>query len=115
MSARLLHTLASCISSYSKRTDNEKDRRLEQLANGSHASSPQLDDYSGQLNTIRRTEYPQLYEPTPKSIGSSDTTGLKTVFLDHAGSTLYAASHIRAHTEEMLSQIPANPHSRHAA
>ncbi|KAJ2393623.1 hypothetical protein GGI23_005008, partial [Coemansia sp. RSA 2559] len=36
-------------------------------------------------------------------------------FLDHTGSTLYAASHIRAHAEEMLSQIPANPHSRHAA
>ncbi|KAJ2844030.1 hypothetical protein GGI22_007012, partial [Coemansia erecta] len=115
MSARLLHTLASYISSYSKRTDNTKDRHLEQLANDSHASSPQVDDYSGQLDTIRRTEYPQLYEPTPKSNGYSGTARLKTVFLDHAGSTLYAASHIRAHAEEMLSQIPANPHSRHAA
>ncbi|KAJ2799073.1 hypothetical protein H4S07_005538, partial [Coemansia furcata] len=61
-------------------------------------------DYGGRLETIRHKEYPQLYNASSQ---------LKTVFLDHAGSTLYAASHIRAQTEEMLTTIPANPHSNH--
>ncbi|KAJ1662386.1 Molybdenum cofactor sulfurase [Coemansia sp. RSA 1646] len=46
---------------------------------------------------------------------ASNITKLQTVFLDHTGSTSYAANHIRAHAEEMLSQIPENPHPRHAA
>ncbi|KAJ1822168.1 hypothetical protein LPJ75_000540, partial [Coemansia sp. RSA 2598] len=66
-----------------------------------------VDDYHGRLDEIRRSEYPQLFEP-----GSSR---LKTVFLDHTGSTLYAASHIRAMADELLINIPANPHSQHAA
>ncbi|KAJ1913773.1 hypothetical protein LPJ71_002446 [Coemansia sp. S17] len=61
-------------------------------------------DYGGRLEAIRHKEYPQLYNASSQ---------LKTVFLDHAGSTLYAASHIRAQAEEMLTTIPANPHSNH--
>ncbi|KAJ1935655.1 hypothetical protein FBU59_005316, partial [Linderina macrospora] len=62
-----------------------------------------IDDYNGRLETIRRAEYPQLF--------SGDS--LRTVYLDHAGSTLCAASHVRNHTNMLLTQIPANPHSRH--
>ncbi|KAI8325979.1 PLP-dependent transferase, partial [Martensiomyces pterosporus] len=40
---------------------------------------------------------------------------LKTVYLDHTGSTLYAASHVRSLMEELLTNIPSNPHSRHAS
>ncbi|KAJ2556845.1 hypothetical protein EV175_001731 [Coemansia sp. RSA 1933] len=112
MATKLLQTLASYVVSYSKRTD---DRRVEQPNNDHHAPSSPVDDYNGRLDSLRRTEYPQLFEPASTSEGSSCTPKLKTVFLDHAGSTLYAASHIRAHAEEMLCQIPANPHSRHAA
>ncbi|KAJ2503451.1 hypothetical protein GGH96_000241 [Coemansia sp. RSA 1972] len=54
-------------------------------------------DYNGRLDEIRRTEYPQL----------------KTVFLDHTGSTVCAASHIQSFATELMTQIPANPHSRH--
>ncbi|KAJ2277959.1 hypothetical protein J3F81_000709 [Coemansia sp. RSA 371] len=54
-------------------------------------------DYNGRLDEIRRTEYPQL----------------KTVFLDHTGSTVCAASHIQEFAAELMTQIPANPHSRH--
>ncbi|KAJ2746520.1 hypothetical protein GGI20_001295 [Coemansia sp. BCRC 34301] len=61
--------------------------------------------YGERLEAIRCNEYPQLYDASSQ---------LRTVFLDHAGSTLYAASHIRAQTEEMLATIPANPHSQHA-
>ncbi|KAJ2456095.1 hypothetical protein GGF42_003320 [Coemansia sp. RSA 2424] len=72
-------------------------------------ASPTVDvddcDYDGRLEAIRRKEYPQLYDASSQ---------VRTVFLDHAGSTLYAASHIRAQAEEMLATIPANPHSHHA-
>ncbi|KAJ2159392.1 hypothetical protein GGF46_003056 [Coemansia sp. RSA 552] len=57
-----------------------------------------VDDYAGQLDSIRDKEYPHL----------------RPAFLDHAGSTVYAANHIRAYTEELLTNVPANPHSRHA-
>ncbi|KAJ1996310.1 hypothetical protein GGI26_000017 [Coemansia sp. RSA 1358] len=73
-----------------------------------------VDDYNGRLDSIRQSEYPQLFEPASLAEASSTVPQLKTVFLDHAGSTLYAASHIRAHADGMLSHIPANPHSRHA-
>ncbi|KAJ1954973.1 hypothetical protein EC988_002140 [Linderina pennispora] len=62
-----------------------------------------VDDYGGRLDAIRRTDYPQLF---------SDGT-LRTVYLDHAGSTLCSASHVRNHTNMLLTNIPANPHSRH--
>ncbi|KAJ2553942.1 hypothetical protein EV175_002754 [Coemansia sp. RSA 1933] len=94
---------------------SEKDHYPESPTNTLKDSLPPVDDYNGRLDTIRRAEYPQLFEPVTASKRSSYTTKLKTVFLDHTGSTLYATSHIRAHVEEMLSQIPANPHSRHAA
>ncbi|KAJ1773236.1 hypothetical protein LPJ74_000746 [Coemansia sp. RSA 1843] len=95
---------------------NTSGGRLGPSASDLRAASLQVDDYNGRLDSIRRTEHPQLFEPAPTSPkGSSNTTKLQTVFLDHTGSTLYAASHIRAHAEEMLSQIPANPHSRHTA
>ncbi|PIA19563.1 PLP-dependent transferase [Coemansia reversa NRRL 1564] len=70
-----------------------------------------VDDYDGQLDTIRQTEYPQLFDP--QSLDRGEKPQLKTVYLDHGGSTLYAASYIKAHTEAMLLNIPANPHSRH--
>ncbi|ORX72068.1 PLP-dependent transferase [Linderina pennispora] len=62
-----------------------------------------VDDYGGRLDAIRHTDYPQLF---------SDGT-LRTVYLDHAGSTLCSASHVRNHTNMLLTNIPANPHSRH--
>ncbi|KAJ1740071.1 hypothetical protein LPJ55_004616 [Coemansia sp. RSA 990] len=65
-------------------------------------------DYNGRLDEIRKTEYPQL------SISQeTNQSEQQTVFLDHAGSTLCAASHIRAFSHELLTHIPANPHSRH--
>ncbi|KAJ1878413.1 hypothetical protein LPJ57_003429 [Coemansia sp. RSA 486] len=79
------------------------------MSNGSVRYGVQqgVDDYHGRLDAIRRSEYPQLFEP--------GTSRLKTVFLDHTGSTLYAASHIRAMADELLANIPANPHSQHTA
>ncbi|KAJ2491736.1 hypothetical protein IWW37_002060 [Coemansia sp. RSA 2050] len=62
------------------------------------------DDYGGELEAVRRKEYPQLFNASSL---------LTTVFLDHGGSTLYAASYVRAQAEEMLTTIPANPHSNH--
>ncbi|KAJ2767228.1 hypothetical protein GGI18_005839, partial [Coemansia linderi] len=61
-------------------------------------------DYGGKLEALRHREYPQLYNAS---------SVLATAFLDHAGSTLYAASYVRAQAEEMLTTIPANPHSNH--
>ncbi|KAJ2842499.1 hypothetical protein IWW36_005885, partial [Coemansia brasiliensis] len=69
-------------------------------------------DYNGRLDEIRRTEYPQLFDS--KELKTDQDPELQTVFLDHAGSTLCAASHIRAFSSDLLTQIPANPHSRHA-
>ncbi|KAJ1735883.1 hypothetical protein LPJ72_001665 [Coemansia sp. Benny D160-2] len=97
------------------RTDGTNDRRFEPVDDDRRVPSPPVDEYGGRLDSLRRTEYPQLFEPTAVPNGLSEPVQLKTVFLDHAGSTLYAASHIRAHAEQMLSHIPANPHSRHAA
>ncbi|KAJ2807266.1 hypothetical protein H4R20_001354 [Coemansia guatemalensis] len=70
-----------------------------------------VDDYDGRLDTIRQTEYPQLFDP--QSLVRGKNPQLKTVYLDHGGSTLYAASYIKAHAEAMLLNISANPHSRH--
>ncbi|KAJ2083150.1 hypothetical protein H4R24_001063 [Coemansia sp. RSA 988] len=75
------------------------------------AVDPLVDDYDGRLEAIRQTEYPQLFDPLTLACGEDPQ--LKTVYLDHGGSTLYAASYIRAHAEAMLQNIPANPHSRH--
>ncbi|KAJ1891083.1 hypothetical protein LPJ66_007122, partial [Kickxella alabastrina] len=77
-----------------------------------HTPSLAVDDYDGRLETIRQKEYPQLFEP--KSLKPSrGPPKLRTVYLDHTGSTLYAASHIRAVAEELLTDFPANPHSQH--
>ncbi|KAJ2456274.1 hypothetical protein EV183_000201 [Coemansia sp. RSA 2336] len=65
-------------------------------------------DYNGRLDEIRKTEYPQLSASL-----ETNQADQQTVFLDHAGSTLYAASHIRAFSHELLTHMPANPHSRH--
>ncbi|KAJ1677009.1 hypothetical protein EV182_007069, partial [Spiromyces aspiralis] len=75
-------------------------------------------DYNGKLEAIRRAEYPQLYVPPllPSiaiDTSSADEPKLKTIYLDHTGTTLYASSHIRAHTEALLRDFPANPHSGH--
>ncbi|KAJ2727079.1 hypothetical protein GGI07_000197, partial [Coemansia sp. Benny D115] len=70
----------------------------------------EVDDYDGRLERIRQTEYPQLYDS--KSLKTSKPE-LQTVFLDHTGSTLFAASHVRAVADELLTNIPANPHSNH--
>ncbi|KAJ1836424.1 hypothetical protein LPJ63_000348 [Coemansia sp. RSA 2711] len=67
--------------------------------------------YEDRLDDIRRTEYPQLFDSS--TLDSGVEPRLKTVFLDHAGSTISSASHIRAVASELLTQIPANPHSRH--
>ncbi|KAJ1861660.1 hypothetical protein LPJ73_000965 [Coemansia sp. RSA 2703] len=72
-----------------------------------HQSVLSVDDYDGRLDAVRLSEYPQLFE--------TGTSQLKTVFLDHTGSTLYAASHIKAVADELLTHIPANPHSQHVA
>ncbi|KAJ2358108.1 hypothetical protein GGF43_001040 [Coemansia sp. RSA 2618] len=67
--------------------------------------------YEDRLEDIRRTEYPQLFDPS--TLGPDMTPRLKSVFLDHTGSTISSASYIRSFTSELLSQIPANPHSHH--
>ncbi|KAJ2713180.1 hypothetical protein H4R19_002382 [Coemansia spiralis] len=69
----------------------------------------QIDDYDGELDAIRRAEYPQLTDPA-----AGGGRGPKTVYLDHAGSTVCSASFVRAQAAELLGTVPANPHSRHA-
>ncbi|KAJ2779943.1 hypothetical protein H4R18_003723 [Coemansia javaensis] len=51
---------------------------------------------------------------SPEDDGDYEYPQLKSVFLDHTGSTLCAASYVRAQADELLSRVPANPHSRHA-
>ncbi|KAJ1920559.1 hypothetical protein H4219_001259 [Mycoemilia scoparia] len=77
-------------------------------------------DYNGNLERIRRTEYPQLYEPQPVAddiINAEDSQldemKLSTIYLDHTGATLYSASHVKAQAADMLKAFSANPHSGH--
>ncbi|KAJ2787875.1 hypothetical protein GGI15_000383 [Coemansia interrupta] len=86
---------------------SDQKARAVAIPEKQHQAAPSVDDYGGRLDAVRLSEYPQLFEPGTKR--------LKTVFLDHTGSTLCAASHTRATAEELLTQIPANPHSQHVA
>ncbi|KAJ6116119.1 hypothetical protein N7523_005608 [Penicillium sp. IBT 18751x] len=52
--------------------------------------------YCTDLETIRKQEYPQIK---------------KTIYLDHAGTTLYAKSMIDSFSQEMVSNLFGNPHS----
>ncbi|KAJ5724687.1 hypothetical protein N7493_006415 [Penicillium malachiteum] len=67
---------------------------------GTHnAEKPQMayaSGYSADIDTIREQEYPLLNE---------------TVYLDHAGTTLYAKSMIEAFSRDMTSNLFGNPHS----
>ncbi|KAJ2807061.1 hypothetical protein H4R21_000625, partial [Coemansia helicoidea] len=73
------------------------------------AQVAQIDDYNGQLDAIRRAEYPLLGDPP-----AGDSGRPATVFLDHTGSTICPASFVREQAAELLRRMPSNPHSRHA-
>ncbi|KAJ2473273.1 hypothetical protein GGI02_000970, partial [Coemansia sp. RSA 2322] len=98
----IFRRLFACVSSPASSTRESVEQYAEKPA--PHSPAAEVDDYDGRLELIRRREYPQLYNASSQ---------LATVFLDNTGSTLYAASHIRAQAEEMLTVMPANPHSHH--
>ncbi|KAJ1724559.1 hypothetical protein LPJ53_001205 [Coemansia erecta] len=114
-SSRLLGKILSCFPSASPLSLSiasdadlhDQKARAVAIPEKQHQTAPSVDDYGGRLDAVRLSEYPQLFEP--------ETQQLKTVFLDHTGSTLCAASHIRATADELLTHIPANPHSQHVA
>lgn len=58
------------------------------------------DAYDEYIAHMRQTEYPSLSDPSPTAI-----------YLDHAGTTPYSATHLRRFHQDMLNTLYGNPHS----
>ncbi|KAJ5335653.1 uncharacterized protein N7506_005589 [Penicillium brevicompactum] len=74
--------------------------------------------YTASTEVIREQEYPNLNSMPPSLIPFRSTytdyhplRGTETIYLDHAGTTIYAKSLITAFSREMNSSLFGNPHS----
>ena len=72
--------------------------------------------YSRSIEQIRKAEYPQLQGPFPVSATfsklSSNCEVSATVYLDHAGTTLYSTSLVDSFAKDMKANLFGNPHSQ---
>src|SRR5579871_1633084 len=73
--------------------------------------------YNSQVEVTRNSEYPMLQGSSSLSIreNSPNNDFADTVYLDHAGTTLYAKSLIERFSVDMISNLYGNPHSAHSA
>ena len=77
---------------------------------------PQPLHYNGAIDLIRETEYPMLKgEDYHRSSSPLAHTPIGSVYLDHAGTTLYAKSLIDQFSKDMMGCLLGNPHSAAAS
>lgn len=69
--------------------------------------------YNSQVEAIRDVEYPMLKGLIPIQLLQLPLIALSldTIYLDHAGTTLYAKSLMERFTADMISNLYGNPHS----
>ena len=66
--------------------------------------------YHGRIDEIRREEYSHMGGICRGQYTKTDNPD--TIYLDHAGATLYPASVIQDHSRELITNLFSNPHSR---